>query len=140
MKAVTRVLKITFVCIAALSVLVGCGGGDDDAPKRQGVALPADFPTDQVPMIDGAVMAADKKAGVWTVTIQARADQGNALDSAVVKLTDAGYTESSRTDNPGERAVMLSKEVDGKTYWVNVGISATSPAGAGAVIYIVTPA
>lgn len=138
MKAVLGVLKIVFVGFVAMLALAACGGDDDGGPKRDGAAIPGDFPTSQVPMIDGAVMNADGKSPSWTVTIQGRADQGNAFESAVTKLTDAGYAESSRTENASERAVLLQHESDGKTYWVTVGISATAPAGASSVIYQVT--
>lgn len=122
------------VCAGAL--FVACGS--DDEPSRPGVALPSDFPESDVPMVDGAVLTASGESPQWQVTVQAHASDGNPLTNAVTKLTDAGFAESSRVDDPQSKSVLLSKDVDGRQLWVNVGLSSTASAGASTVIYQVS--
>lgn len=131
--------RVLFAVLLALVTLVGataCGG--DEEPAGNGVPLPKDFPTAQVPLVDGAVLSAEGSDPQWQITVQAPANEGNAFDNAVTKLTQDSYVESSRSETTGEKSVLLSRETDGKTYWVTVGISAAASASASTIMYSVT--
>ncbi|MFT3716713.1 MAG: hypothetical protein QM774_12445 [Gordonia sp. (in: high G+C Gram-positive bacteria)] len=132
---ISKLLLSLLMGALVLAGAVACAG-DKDA-GRGGVPLPKDFPSQQVPLIDGAVLSADGSSPTWSVTVQAQGADGNAYQNAVKALTDAGYTESSRTENPQEHSVLLYKEDDRKTYWVNVGVSATAAAATTSIIYSV---
>lgn len=120
-----------------MMLLVGACG--DDSSKGDGldtVALPSDFPGDAVPLLDGRVLTASgTRADGWSVTVQGRSDVGNALDVSVKKLTDVGYTESSRTSEGGGRVAMLSKKDGNTTYWVQVGVTPRAAGGPNSVFY-----
>lgn len=136
MKLLVRLVATLLVVLCAGAALVACGS--DDEPERQGVSLPSDFPESAVPLVDGALMAASGSAPKWQVTVQANAADGNSLENAVRKLTDAGFEESSRSDGTAAKNVLLSKDDDGKQLWVNVGLSADAAAGGSTVIYQVS--
>ncbi|MFC0314355.1 hypothetical protein ACFQNE_12775 [Gordonia phosphorivorans] len=136
MRPLQRVLVAIVTAVLTLLAVTGCGG--DDAPSTEGAALPKDFPTAQVPLVDGTVLTADGETSEWQVTVQVRADAGDPFTTAVDELVEAGYAESSRTETDREKSVLLSKEVDGKTYWVTVGLSAASSTAASTVMYSVT--
>ncbi|MCK0438747.1 hypothetical protein MUG78_04515 [Gordonia alkaliphila] len=136
MRPLNRVLFAILAVVVALVAVTGCGG--DDAPATEGAALPKDFPTAQVPLVQGAILTADGTSPEWQVTVQAYADVGDPFTAAVDTLTEAGYAESSRTETDRERSVLLSKEVDGKTYWVTVGQSAASSTAGSTVMYSIT--
>ncbi|EGD55001.1 hypothetical protein [Gordonia neofelifaecis] len=138
MKDFRRLLAAALIMVCASTFLMACGS--DDEPTRPGVALPSDFPESDVPLVDGAVLTASGESPKWQVTVQAKASDGNALTNAVTELTDAGFEESSRVDDPQSKSVLLSKDVDGKQIWVNVGSSPTASAGASTLIYQVTVA
>ncbi|NLG47242.1 hypothetical protein [Gordonia sp. (in: high G+C Gram-positive bacteria)] len=137
MKHFRRLLETALIILCAGTVLVACGS--DEEPDDGTVKLPADFPS-QIQVVDGAILTSSGESPRWQVTIQARAGDGNALTNAVAKLTDEGFTESSRVDEPASKSVLLSKDVDGKQLWVNVGLSADAAAGASTVIYQVSVA
>ena len=136
MRPSLRVLFAVLASLFALVMVAGCGG--DEAPARDGIALPKDFPHAQVPLIDGAVLSADGSDPEWQVTVQAPANEGNAFSSAVEKLRADGYAESSRSETNSEQTVLMNKEVDGKTYWVTVGIAASAAAAATTIMYSIT--
>ena len=138
MRYLSRLLMLLFASALVLAGAVACAGDADTG--REGVPLPKSFPAKEVPLIDGAIQAADGGEKEWQVTVQAPATEGDAFTKAVKLLTDAGYTESSRTENPQEHSVLLMKEVDRKTYWVTVGVSATAAAGPTAILYQVVEA
>ncbi|NMO04176.1 hypothetical protein HH308_23445 [Gordonia sp. TBRC 11910] len=135
-----RGIRLIAVLLAVCGVLFvsGCGGGDSSS-KGDGldvVALPSDFPTSDVPLLDGRVLTANgTKADGWSITVQGKSDVGNALDAAVRKLTDAGFTESSRTTEGGQRVVMLSHKDGSTTYWVQVGATPQAAGGPNSVFY-----
>lgn len=138
MTHIRRLLFAALIALCAGAVLVGCGS--DDESTTDGVALPDDFPS-QVQLVDGAVLTASGSSPKWQVTVQARASDGNPLENAVKKLTDAGFAESSRVDEPAAKSVLLSKDEDGgKQLWVNVGLSADAAASGSTVIYQVSRA
>lgn len=138
MRNFRRLLALVLIMLSIGTFLTACG--DDQPPAPPGAALPGDFPSSAVPLIDGTILTASGKAPNWQVTMQGNAADGNVLTNAVGKLTDGGYQESSRVDDPQSRSVLLSKDLDGKQYWVNVGLSANAAAGASTVIYQVNRA
>ena len=103
----SRLVRFTVVLLTCtLALVIGACGSDEDSGLK-GVALPSDFPSDQVPLIDGTVLTASGDATKgWSVTVQAPASDSNVLDTAVKKLTDAGYTESQRTSQNGQSVVV----------------------------------
>ncbi|MBD1319848.1 hypothetical protein [Gordonia hankookensis] len=129
-----RLSMLLAVVFAAALLMTGCGSDGDDAPD--GAALPKDFPTGQVPLVDGTVLTADgTRADGWSVTVQGGRDSGNVLENAVTSLTDAGFTESQRSSDGGQKVVILSAEKAGATYWVQVGTAAGAAGGGASVFY-----
>lgn len=124
-------------------LVAGCSSDSDDGPG--GVSLPKGFPRSEVPLLtDGTVLnvSGDEDDG-WSVTLQGPGAEGNALDAAVKKLKDAGYTESQRTTDAGRRVVLLSKNADkdksrGHMFWVQVGTIAGAAGGPNALFYQIT--
>ncbi|GAA1482212.1 hypothetical protein GCM10009624_26520 [Gordonia sinesedis] len=131
-----RIAFLGALLVVAAIVLTACGGSEEDT--RTGVPLPDDFPTEQVPLIDGNVLSATgtRKDG-WSVTVQGPSNAGNQLDAAVKKLTGAGYAESQRTSDGGQSVVVLSAKKDSTTYWVQVGATPQAAAGGSSVFYLV---
>ncbi|MGB3303633.1 hypothetical protein [Gordonia sp. (in: high G+C Gram-positive bacteria)] len=138
MRNFRRLLLVALIVMCIGSVLAACG--DDKQAAPPGVALPGDFPLSDVPLVDGNVLTASGESPKWQVTVQGKAADGNAFTNAVSKLTDAGYQESSRVDDPQSRSVLLSKDVGDKQLWVNVGLSANASSGASTVIYQISRA
>lgn len=132
-----RLIALVGAAVLTLAILGACS--DDQPSKPAGAALPADFPTSQVPLVDGTVLTAEGNAkDGWGVTVQATQRGGNVLDDAVKKLIDAGYTESQRTNAGGSSVVVLSSGGGGQTYWVQVGRTTGAAAGGASVFYMVT--
>ena len=126
--------------LVAGGLVAGCSSDSDDGPG--GVSLPKGFPRSEVPLLtDGTVLnvSGDTDDG-WSVTLQGPGAEGNALDAAVKKLKDAGYTESQRTTDAGRRVVLLSKKADGHVFWVQVGTIAGAAGGPNALFYQITRA
>lgn len=136
MWSLRRVLLAILLAVTVVAGVTACGG--DDQPAPQGVPLPKDFPTQQVPLVDGVVQSASKIDDVWEVKVQVPATESNAFDKASTELTDAGYQESSRTETTREKSVLFSKEADGATYWVTLGISAAAQGRGNLIMYSVT--
>lgn len=136
MNAFLRVCAALLIILVAGAGLTACGGDDQD--DRPGVDLPPDFPVDAVPLIDGSVMAATGEGKGWRLTIQADASSPNPLENAVTTLTDRGYEESSRVGDSAHRSVLLSDEIESKTYWVNVGIAADASGSRSSIFYNIT--
>ncbi|MFW0794170.1 hypothetical protein AAFP30_10190 [Gordonia sp. CPCC 205515] len=136
-RSAARLLVALVVVLTFLGLATGCGSDENQAPP--GAALPKDFPTEQVPLVTGTVLSADGTAAEgWSVTVQAGADQGNAVDAAVTTLTKSGYTESQRTETGAQKTVLLSADKDGTTYWVQVGSTPGAAGGGQSVFYQVT--
>ncbi|MCP2175336.1 hypothetical protein LX13_001143 [Williamsia maris] len=130
------------LAVLALFVLAGCGS-DDSSPAEpsgpSGVALPDDFPTDQIPLIGGAVLSAGGSADEgWNLTVQGPADTTAALDSAVKTLTDGGFREVQRTTDGGNQVVVVTATKVGKTYTVEVGSVSGAAGGPNSVFYQVS--
>ncbi len=134
MNVLLRVCAAVLALLAGAVMLAACGS-DDKGPDRPGVALPDDFPSSEVSLIDGALLTATGGGDSWRVTVQASAADGNALVNATRKLEDDGFTESSRAGDTANQTVTLSKSADGGTYWVNVGVSADASSGASTLFY-----
>lgn len=135
----SRLARFTVVLLTFMLALVMGACSSDDNGGRQGVALPSDFPTEQVPLIDGTVLSASGAAGKgWSVTVQGPASDSNVLDTAVKKLTDAGYTESQRTSQNGQSVVVLTADKSGTTYWVSAGVTPAAASGGSSVFYTIT--
>ncbi len=129
----TRLLVAVPTALMAIS-LVGCGLAEDavkdqieDAAKSEGVeldlddpsnigvdttdgglvtgALPKGFPTDQVPVVDGQILAGTytNNPKTWNATIEvgpAGGDKTAAYDEAEAALLDAGLTTvTAKHDN-----------------------------------------
>ncbi|MXP23827.1 hypothetical protein GIY30_21040 [Gordonia sp. HNM0687] len=137
MKGFVRLVAVLVAGLALIAVLAGCNGSEEERPA--GAALPQDFPVAQVPLVEGTVLTADgTRADGWAVTVQGVAADGNILDSAVTTLTDAGFTESQRTTEGGQRVVILSATKDSTDYWVQVGSTPGAAGGPGSVFYQVS--
>ena len=129
-----RIVVWLMLAMVGVAVLAGCGGSEEET--KPGVALPADFPHDDIPLIDGTVLAASGDRGEgWAITVQGPSNEGNALDAAVTKLTGAGFAEDQRTTQGGQRVVILSKKVDQTTYWTQVGSTSGAAGGPNSVFY-----
>ncbi|MGC4933359.1 hypothetical protein ACLQ3C_06720 [Gordonia sp. DT30] len=132
-----RVVAPVLCAIVATVLTLLLSGCSDDAPARR-AGVPADFPSEQVPMIDGQVISGDGSKDEWNVVVQAPANAGNPIDKAVRALTDVGYTEEGRTTEGGQAVVRLSASKDGKTYFVTLGITPQAAAGVTSVFYHVS--
>lgn len=96
-----RSLLAPAALLAALTAaaLTGCSTGTSSTtPSPSATAtvasekLPSDFPTADVPLIDGTIVVARGDAdNGWSITVQPTAKKGFAAASAA--LTKAGYTE-----------------------------------------------
>lgn len=92
-----------------------------------------------MPLVDGTVLTADgSRSKGWSVTVQAPAATGNAVDAAVSKLTKAGYAESQRDETGALKVVILSSDKSGTTYWVQVGSTPGAAGGGSSVFYQVS--
>ena len=132
-----RMVSVLVAGIALIALLAACSGVEEDRPP--GAALPQDFPVAQVPLVEGTVLTADgTRADGWAGTVQGAAGAGNILDAAVSTLTDAGFTESQRTTEGGQRVVVLSATKDATDYWVQVGSTPGAAGGPGSVFYQVS--
>ncbi|ADG80291.1 Lipoprotein OS=Tsukamurella paurometabola (strain ATCC 8368 / DSM / CCUG 35730 / CIP 100753/ JCM 10117 / KCTC 9821 / NBRC 16120 / NCIMB 702349 / NCTC 13040)OX=521096 GN=Tpau_3713 PE=4 SV=1 [Tsukamurella paurometabola] len=103
--------------MAAGAVLLSAGCGDEPAQPATSVSLPASFPKDEVPLVDGTLIDAGERAQggttVYNVTVQA---QPGGFDVAKKKLTDAGYLALGDGPEGGSRSAQFS----GKGYVVTV--------------------
>lgn len=134
-----RLARGTFALLAAGALAFGAAGcGDDskDAPAAT-VTLPATFPKDDVPIVDGTIIDAGERAQgdvtVFNVTVQA-GDAG--YENAKKKLTDAGYLALGAGAGGPENASQ-SAQFSGKGYVVTVS-SVQAAAVPHAVFYSVS--
>lgn len=135
MKALFRVCATLVIVLFGGMSLAACG---DDEPDRSGQSLPADFPSDDVPLVEGTVLSASGEGDAWRVTVQGNAADGNPLANATKLLEESGFEESSRAGDAANQTVLLSKPVDPGTLWVRVGISADAAGGGSTAFYDVT--
>ena len=135
MKALFRVCAILVILLIGGGALTACGNDESDP---SGTSLPADFPSDDVPLVDGTVLSASGEGDSWRVTIQGSAADGNPLANATKLLEDDGFEESSRAGDTANQTVLLSKSVDSGTLWVRVGVSADAAGGGSTAFYEVT--
>ncbi len=121
--------------------LVSCSGSDDQDPAppsgsapsaEPGEALqtlsddglPADFPRDRLPLIEGDVASAVQEDG-WTVAVLTDASPAAAVADAVGRLEQAGWT--AQTDlagdpppvqvlsNGSDQAIITTEQTDDQT-------------------------
>ncbi len=129
-------VALVVALFAVLTTLIGACGSSESSGPTGDVAVPSDFPTSEVPLLDGRlIQATGTRADGWSLTVQGEYGGGNVLDSAVGKLTKSGFVESSRTEEGGTRTVILSATKDRKTYWVTVGSSPRAAGGPNSVFY-----
>lgn len=136
-----RVRVVAILLFAGLMLLVGaCSSddGDSQSADTNSVALPEDFP-DQVPLIEGSVLAAGGTAKEgWNLTVAGQADAGNPFDNAATELTDNGYVEQFQREEGGQSVKGYTAEKDGKTYTVVIGTTAGSAVGPNSITYLVS--
>ena len=113
-------LRLASLTLSSLLVLSGTTGCSDDSsrpadPEPTGAflseaatpdaedGLPADFPRDIVPVLDGEVASSDgdAEAGFSVTTNIYSAEAGPVLDQAIAALEDAGWELTDRTDELG---------------------------------------
>ncbi len=134
----SRWARAAAAVLAAGGLLFAAGCGDDaqDSPSAA-VTLPASFPKDDVPIVDGTLIDAGERGQggvtVFNVTVQA-GDGGFA--AAKKKLTDAGYLALGAGAGAPDNASQ-SAQFSGKGYVITVS---TVQAGAvpNAVFYSVS--
>lgn len=139
LRGVRVTASVVAAMIAAVLLVSGCGSDDAAPPQTSatGVALPADFPTAEVPLIAGAtVLSAGGSADEgFNVTVQGPANTTAALDTAVKALTSNGFREVQRTIDGGNKVVVVTASKAGKNYTVEVGSVAGAAGGANSVFY-----
>lgn len=99
------------VGLALALALTGCGGvtptadsgsgsGSGDTTDTSGsteVTLPDGFPSDEVPIIDGTIVAANHPGNIWAVWV-ASDDLAGDMEAATTLLLNAGYANVITTD------------------------------------------
>lgn len=112
-----RALGVVALCAA---LLTGCTG-DDDEPADPGSSepgrpletrgedgLPADFPRDEVPIVDGEVTSVTEggaKDPGYALAVVVDQDVESALADAVGLLEDAGWTVAPGSDDTAVRVL-----------------------------------
>lgn len=108
-------IRIAFAALCLVYAgAVGCGsdeepGGDEAAGGltfEEGVALPAGFPTDDVPLVDGLVTYAESAADYhgWTrlqISIDSEESFDDLVEEAVADLTGAGLVRGEDETSEG---------------------------------------
>jgi hypothetical protein len=92
--------------------------GSDDGIDFESGALPADFPVDAVPLVDGDIQAAVSVSDgqAWTVTMTV-ADQATA-ESAEGLLEAAGFSNETGFWQTDEYLVLVVTQQDDEGAWV----------------------
>ncbi|GAB2640699.1 hypothetical protein GCM10027169_05900 [Gordonia jinhuaensis] len=131
--------------VIGAGALAGCGGGGDKSSAASssaqiaGAPIPADFPREDVPLLDGLVQSAGGDAADgWNFTIQGDAGSGNALANSEKKLEAAGYTRNSSATQGGAKVDTYTRKRDGVTYYVSVGATPNAAGGPNSVFYQVS--
>lgn len=144
-----RLLLASSALLTTAGLLVaGCGGGGGEKAEPSvsaapGVELPKDFPSSDVPLVAGQLVAAAAQDGDWQLTVQA--SKTGPFDAAVAALTDKGYIGDDATNAGGLQARRLigpnGKDcTPGKAgcYTVEISVRAAASAGGNAVQYFVS--
>jgi hypothetical protein len=113
-------------------------GSSPDVDFKVTKKVPADFPTADVPMLDGKVLNATKGAFApsgeqvngWTVRLKYGKSAKQALADAQAKLTSAGFTKGK--DATSDERALKSSAYD-------VRVRAAKLKGGSVVIYTVIP-
>ncbi len=97
-----RLASLALPSLLVLSVATGCSD-DSSRPDDAEDGLPADFPRDVVPVLDGEVASTDgdADAGFSITTNIYSAEAEPVLDAAIAALEDAGWELTDRTDELG---------------------------------------
>lgn len=99
-------------------VVEGIVEGSQEGLDYEADSLPADFPVDAVPLVDGDIQAAISISDgtAWTVTMLVP-DQATA-ESATGLLESAGYTDDGITWQNDEYLVLVvTQQTDDQTGW-----------------------
>ncbi len=145
-----RLMLASGALLATAGLLVaGCGGGgggekaEPSVSAAPGVELPKDFPSADVPLVAGQLVAAAAQDGDWQLTVQAA--KTGPFDAAVAALTDKGYIGDDATNAGGLQARRLigpnGKDcTPGKAgcYTVEISVRAAASAGGNTVQYFVS--
>ena len=100
-----------------------------------GTSLPEDFPSDDVPLLDGTIVSATATGGTsFMVMMDVEGEPEAVHDEALGQLTGAGYSEDTDMSSEGYYATTMTK--DG--FRVGVTSVAGSESGVTQVQYVVT--
>ncbi|BDD84291.1 hypothetical protein TPB0596_40540 [Tsukamurella pulmonis] len=136
-----RLVRGALALLTAGALVLGAAGcGDDTANEPSAaVTLPATFPKDEVPIVDGNLIDAGERSQggvtVFNATVQAGDD---GFDNAKKKLTDAGYLALGAGAGTPDNASQ-SAQFSGKGYVVTVS-SVQAGAVPNAVFYSISKA
>jgi hypothetical protein len=99
-----------------------------------GTDLPEDFPVDDVPLMEGTVLAATAVDGAsYTVTLEVEGAPEEVHEQALAMLTDAGYTRDSDSEMNAEGFYTSTLAKEG----FEVSLTSMDNAGTTNVQYIV---
>ncbi|NMD58148.1 MULTISPECIES: hypothetical protein [Tsukamurella] len=134
-----RFARGAFALLAAGALALGAAGCDDggaDTPAAS-VTLPATFPKNEVPIVDGNLIDAGERSqgGVTVFNVTVQAGDGG-YDTAKKKLADAGFTALGAGAGAPDNASQ-SAQFSGKGYVVTVS-SVQAGAVPNAVFYSVS--
>jgi hypothetical protein len=83
----------------------------DEGELSVGQSLPEDFPVDEVPLLDGAVMSATAMAGRgWVVNLEVGTEVGEAAEEGKQRLAVAGFEVVSESSTPELVSVFLTND------------------------------
>ena len=134
-----RLARGAFALLAAGALVFGVAGCDDGGTETPAAAvtLPATFPKDEVPIVDGNLIDAGERSqgGVTVFNVTVQAGDGG-YEKAKRKLTDAGYTALGAGAGAPDNASQ-SAQFSGKGYVITVS-SVQAAAVPNAVFYSVS--
>ena len=99
-----------------------------------GTTLPEDFPSDDVPLLDGTISSATATGGTsYMVMMDVEGEPDAVHQEALGMLTDAGYAQDTDMSSDGYHATTVTRE------GFSVGVTSVAGAeGATQVQYVVT--
>ena len=85
---------------------------DEDGDTTSiGTDLPEDFPVDDVPLLEGTILASTAVDGAsYTVTLEVEGTPEEIQEEALAVLTEAGFTSDSEMNSEGFFSSSLTKE------------------------------
>lgn len=124
-----RLVRLGGPAAALIVALSACSGGDAPAPAPSSVptqdasnspqqvgedGLPADFPRDTVPIVEGDVVSSrgpSKDFDGYTVLVSVpKLSRAEAVTGAVATLTDAGWTSKTQVSGEQPAAQVLTRD------------------------------